>query len=69
MVLDIASKTMPCLVCCREAEVSRCCFYLNLAYKQINELVSAEKQHKQSTYVEFVIKKEKQRSIVKENIS
>jgi len=32
VVLDIASKTMPCLVCCREAEVSRCCFYLNLRH-------------------------------------
>jgi hypothetical protein len=29
--LNVASKTMPGLVCCREAEVSRCCFYLNLA--------------------------------------
>jgi hypothetical protein len=31
VVLYIASKTMPCLVCRRETEVRRCCFYLNLA--------------------------------------
>lgn len=33
VVLNIASKTMPCLVCCREAEVRRCCFYLNLGHR------------------------------------
>lgn len=32
VVLNIASKTMPGLVCCRKAEVSRCCFNLNLGH-------------------------------------